>query len=216
MDLGHTQDIANKTVDSVEPLPFVVRRMQKGDIPDVMSIEKCSFPSPWPESAYHYELSFRRDSRFYVLQLYQADDWSRSSWKERSLGRSGENSSILGYYGVRFPSRRAHLCTLAIHPNWRGRGLGQFALLCALDEALQRGVDAVTLEVRTSNTIAQQIYEKAGFVRNSIRQSYYRDGEDAWVMILKPIDHRAITHVDELRRKVEKRLLKEALVNTGR
>ena len=216
MDLGQTKDIASGTVGSVGPLSFVVRRMQIRDIPVVMSIERCSFPSPWPESAYHYELNYRRDSRFYVLQPHQIENEAYSSWKERLLGRTGEQPSILGYYGVRFPSRRAHLCTLATHPNWRGRGLGQFSLLCALDEALQLGVDAVTLEVRTSNTIAQQIYAKAGFVRKGTRQAYYRDGEDAWVMVLEPIDQRVITYLNELRRTVENRLLDKALVNTGR
>jgi ribosomal-protein-alanine N-acetyltransferase len=216
MDLGQTQDISNETVGSVGPLPFVIRKMQKRDIPAVMSIERVSFPSPWPESAYHYELSFRKDSCFYVLQLHQDKDKGYSSWKDRLFGLPGERPAILGYYGVRFPSRRAHLCTLAIHPNWRGRGLGQYALMCALDEALQHEVDAVTLEVRTSNTIALQIYAKVGFVRNSLRRAYYRDGEDAWVMTLGPIDQQVIAHLNELRRTLENRLLNEALVNTGR
>jgi ribosomal-protein-alanine N-acetyltransferase len=216
MDLGQTQEIVNETVGSIGPLPFVIRKMQKRDIPAVMSIERCSFPSPWPESAYHYELSFRKDSHFYVLQPHSAEDKDRPSWKDRLLGLTGERSTILGYYCVRFPSRRAHLCTLAIHPNWRGRGLGQFALLCALDEALQRRVDAVTLEVRTSNTIAQRIYTKMGFVRNSLRRAYYRDGEDAWVMILEPIEQRVVTHLNELKRTLENRLLNETLVNSGR
>jgi len=56
-------------------------------------------------------------------------------------------------------------------------------MLAAIDYAESQGVDAVTLEVRASNIIAQRLYEKIGFISVGIRPGYYHDdGEDAVIM----------------------------------
>ncbi len=202
------------TVDVVPApvLPFIVRPMRVRDIPAVMVIERCSFPAPWPESAYRYELSRRADSYFYVLQPRRANS---PAWWNRLLGklpRWGE-SPVLGYVGFRLRDDEAHICTIAVHPDWRGWRLGEFLLLLALEEMQRHSVYRATLEVRSSNRVAYRLYATVGFVRTEIRRAYYRDGEDAWLMVLGPLDEVGIARLHALRRAVEARLMESYHLN---
>lgn len=193
-----SRDITEKSIagdTAREPrLPFTLRRMDRRDIPDVMKIERKSFPTPWPESAYHYEIRYRSNSYFYVLQPRRAVS---PGWWERlmQLGKESEPGKppILGYFGLRVLSDRAHLANIAVHPGWRGQGLGEFLLLTALEEAFQHERWQVTLEVRPSNRVAIRLYTRAGFHRTGLRQGYYQNGEDGVMMTLGPVT------VDELR-----------------
>ena len=189
-------------------LPFVIRSMEERDIPAVMAIERVSFPSPWPESAYRYELRYATNSRFFVLQPFVGgEDRGRGNWL-RSVVRRREPVPILGYAGLRFRADVAHLSTIAIHPEWRGRGLGIFLLLSILEEAVRKGARQVTLEVRPSNRVAQRLYAKIGFIYTGVRPGYYRDGEDAWLMALT-LDEGTLVHLRALRRAAEARIGQE-------
>ena len=75
---------------------------------------------------------------------------------------------------------------------WRGRGIGELMLLAMLDRSIELGAHEVTLEVRVSNTVAQNLYCKYGFEVVGRRSSYYRDNdEDAVVMRLDLSDRPA-------------------------
>ena len=75
-----------------------------------------------------------------------------------------------------------HLLDLVVARASRRTGLG-FALVEALlEHARERGARLVLLEVRRSNTAAQALYRKAGFVNDGERPAYYTDGEDAVLM----------------------------------
>ncbi|HHS97335.1 MAG TPA: ribosomal-protein-alanine N-acetyltransferase [Chloroflexi bacterium] len=180
-------------------LPFVVRPMEEGDIPEVMEIERVSFPAPWPESAYRYELRYGSDSRFFVLQPVAEEGRSRRLW---SMVRRRSNAPVLGYAGLRFRQGKAHLSTIAVHPAWRGKGLGAFLLLTVLEEAIREGVEQVTLEVRPSNRVAQRLYIRVGFVYTGLCPGYYRDGEDAWLMALT-LNGEAVARLRALRQAAE-------------
>jgi ribosomal-protein-alanine N-acetyltransferase len=99
-----------------------------------------------------------------------------------------------------------HISTIAVHPDWRGRGLGELLLLTAIDQSARMKRGKVTLEVRPSNKIAQSLYQKYGFRFTGVHEGYYRDGENAWLMAAE-ID-RAIyrQRLAELRRALEERL----------
>ena len=192
-------------------LPFVVRRMRESDIPAVVGIERRSFPSPWPESAYRYELRFGVDSLFFVLRHRdQEQQQAAPSWRERLKGALRRTEQpLLGYTGLRFRSDDAHISTIAVHPDWRGRGLGELLLLTAIDHAIKYGAQQVTLEVRTSNLVAQHLYTKVGFVGTGMRYAYYRDGEDAWLMTLWPLNGMYRDRLSGMVRALEKRLQEE-------
>jgi ribosomal-protein-alanine N-acetyltransferase len=159
--------------------------MEPGDVPAVAAIERLCFPTPWPTSAFHHELR-RKRARYYVL-LKSEDDEPLSSDRRwgcwlRQLFDRPKGTRIVGYVGFRLQGREGHITTLAVHPEFRRRGFGDLLLLTALDRMLTLGVDVATLEMRPSNNVAYQLYRKYGFKVTRRQPSYYRDGEDAWVM----------------------------------
>jgi ribosomal protein S18 acetylase RimI-like enzyme len=81
----------------------------------------------------------------------------------------------------------ARLYSLATQPEARGRGVGAALLEAAAEAARHRGCRALRLEVRTDNTAAIGLYERAGFQRIGRYECYYQDGADAW-RYEKPLD----------------------------
>ena len=76
-----------------------------------------------------------------------------------------------------------HITNIAVHPDYRGRGIGEKLVLAMLELARNSGIAGVTLEVRVSNNAAKKLYNKLGFVDSGIRKGYYSDtGEDAVIM----------------------------------
>lgn len=186
--------------------PFIVRPMRDWHIAAVMEIEREAFPSPWPESAYRYELRYGSESGFYVLQPADYSPPQPEGWLGRLLGRRQSEAPVLGYWGVRFRTHDAHLSTIAVHSYWRGKGLGEYLLLTSIRWASRHGAQQMTLEVRASNRIAQYLYVKTGFVRTGVRAGYYSDGEDAWLMALR-LDTAHIASLWMQMQAVEERLL---------
>ena len=90
---------------------------------------------------------------------------------------------IVGFAGMWIIYDEAHITTIGIDPTYRGRGLGELLLIDLYDEALRRGAGWLTLEVRVSNTAAQELYRKYGFTVQGTRRRYYSDNnEDAYIM----------------------------------
>jgi ribosomal-protein-alanine acetyltransferase len=193
--------ISQRAKETTTEVACVVRRMTIADIPAALAIERRVFPTPWPESAYRYELCFRSDSFFFVL--HPLEDLTRPlTPRERIFGRVIP-STLMGYAGFRLRNDSAHICTIAVHPDLQGRGLGKSLLLFILKKAIDRGVERVTLEVRPSNKVAYQLYGQAGFVRTSVRPRYYRDGEDAWLMALRLSDEGAIARLEHMHKRAK-------------
>jgi ribosomal-protein-alanine N-acetyltransferase len=192
-----------------EPWPYSIRPMEPGDIPSVVAIDRLSFPTPWSASSYAYELKHRNSSFFYVLlKLDSAEDsppergWRR--WLHSATGL--RQSRVIGYVGIRLRDAGTHISTIAIHPDWRGNGLGELLLLTVIEQStrMERGI--VTLEVRPSNKTAQRLYQKYGFRFTGIHEGYYRDGENAWLMAVE-IDRKIYRkRLAELRQALEERL----------
>ncbi|HUT16381.1 MAG TPA: ribosomal protein S18-alanine N-acetyltransferase [Anaerolineae bacterium] len=159
-----------------ERIPFVVEEMLLDDVPAVVAIEERVFAVPWPAYAFEYELKYNHRGRFLVVRL------------QEPLASSQESVPLLGYGGLWLMGDEAHLCTLAVHPNWRRRGLGELLLTHLIGHATADNADMLTLEVRASNTAAQQLYEKYGFRALGLRKRYYSDNhEDAIRMSTQPL-----------------------------
>jgi ribosomal-protein-alanine N-acetyltransferase len=121
------------------------------------------------------------------------------------LGRS-DADRIVGYVGFRVQSGRGHLTTIALLPDWRGHGLGEFLLVVALERMASADVDRVTLEMRPSNDVAYRLYRKHDFEVVEYRRGYYRDGEDAWVMAAELADEAGRRGLEKRGRKIRRRL----------
>ena len=98
----------------------------------------------------------------------------------------------------------AHISTIASDAKWRGHGVGELMLLAMIDRSIELGAHELTLEVRVSNAVAQNLYRKYGFAVVGRRPGYYRDNnEDADLMTLSGV------HTAAYRAKL--RALREAL-----
>jgi ribosomal-protein-alanine N-acetyltransferase len=95
----------------------------------------------------------------------------------------------LGYGGLWLLVDEAHISTIAVHPQWRGTGLGERLLLSLLEQGAKRGMQRATLEVRVSNEAAQGLYHKLGFEIAGRQKRYYSDNnEDAFILVTPPFD----------------------------
>lgn len=172
-------------------LPVVVEPMRLDDVEAVLAIDRLSFPLPWSASSYRYELTQNTHSHFFVaLAAPGAAGGPRGSWRERitSLIRGAPDAVpsprlVVGYAGFWYIVDEAHISTIAVHPDWRGQGAGEQLLTGLLERALDLNAVKATLEVRVSNTRAQNLYRKYWFEEVGRRRRYYRDnGEDALLM----------------------------------
>lgn len=143
---------------------FLVRAMLPEDIPVVMDIDRNSFPNPWPENTYWYELRKNPASHLLVIQ-------------------SRETTQVVGVAGYWLVIDEAHISTFAVHPDWRSRGVGKVLLAAMLRQAAGLGATGATLEVRAGNKAAQSLYRGFGFQVVGLRKGYYKNnGEDAVLM----------------------------------
>jgi ribosomal-protein-alanine N-acetyltransferase len=148
--------------------------MIEADLPVVLEIDRLSFPIPWSERTYRFELRDNQAARLKVAEVFE-----------------NGTMRVIGYVGFWFIVDEAHISTLAVHPHYRGQGIGEQLLQDALNDAVLKGALVATLEVRISNDVAVNLYRKFGFEVIGERPRYYRDNnEDALLMILNDINGR--------------------------
>lgn len=182
-----------------EPLPYIVEPMTLADIDQVMEIERASFPLPWSVRAYHYEVAENQHSTMLVVRPTAGSGGTLTRLALR-LGLT-KLRPLLGYAGFWLLVDEAHICTIAVHPQWRGQGLGELLLLSLLDYAVKSGGLRATLEVRVSNRVALGLYHKYGFKIVSRRKRYYSDNnEDAYIMTTPPFETREFQEILDHRR----------------
>jgi ribosomal-protein-alanine N-acetyltransferase len=136
--------------------------MRRRHLRRVLQIESKVYPRPWTAGLFLSELA-QRSSRSYIVA--------------KIAGR------VVGYAGLMFLSQEAHVTNIAVDPEHHHQKIGTRLLLTLVTEALARGNDVISLEVRVSNRNAQKLYEKFGFHTVGVRKGYYVEtGEDAYVM----------------------------------
>ena len=153
-----------------------VRSMTMEDVAAVHLLESAVFPQPWSEAAFRDELE--QDGRSYLVAVDQTD-------------------KVVGYAGLLLVAGEAHVTTMAVAPEARGRKLGTRLMLRLIDEALAAGARHLTLEVRVTNQSAQHMYRTFGMAPVGVRKKYYGD-EDGLIMWAHDIDH------SEYRARLEK------------
>jgi ribosomal-protein-alanine N-acetyltransferase len=154
------------------PINIQIRPMLLNDLEQVKVIDQLSFSMPWPDNSYRYELVENPASLLWVAEGETANGESR----------------VCGIVVVWLILDETHIATLAVHPDYRGFGIGKQLLTVALEESAQQGAKLATLEVRDSNKVAQNIYRKCGFESVGRRRRYYRDNrEDAVLMTLNSL-----------------------------
>lgn len=188
---------------------YQLRPMHAGDIPQVMVIERQSFPSMWSQTAYRRELR-NRLARYLVIaeaprEVSPPAGQVEAASPERGAGRGfwagvrrllggrpgppPTDELILGFVGLWLMVGEGHIVTLAVRESHRRQGIGERLLIAALDTAIREGQEVVTLEVRSSNLAAQALYEKYGFSHAGVRRRYYADEREDAVIMTTPLLH---------------------------
>ncbi len=153
------------------------------DIPRVHEIDVLSFSLPWPEKSYQFELTKNPTTLAIVVDLVPP----------------GATPITVGMTVVWIMVDEAHIATIAVHPQFRGHGIGKKLLSETLRQSAQRGAVLATLEVREHNLAAQQMYKKFGFKIVGRRLRYYQDNnEDAVLMTLKKLGPRYLTWLESV------------------
>jgi ribosomal-protein-alanine N-acetyltransferase len=141
-----------------------IREMYPEDIPDVTEIERQSFTAPWSETSFRSELY----SRYSIVRIAEF------------------NGIVVGYICVRHMADECHLLNLAVHPDYRRRGIAKMLIDNVIQEMRIEGSKFFYLEVRVSDYTARKLYEGFGFRTIGIRKEYYvNPTEDAVIMMLE-------------------------------
>ncbi len=136
----------------------------------LMEIEAVCFPFPWSREMFEAELTHP----WAFIEVIRLD------------GPGG--GPIVAYHDFWIVPGEAHLLSIAVHPDWRRRGLASFLLHRLVAAARHASAQLIVLEVRESNRPARDLYEEFGFRFSRLRKGYYSDsGEDALEMVL-PIE----------------------------
>lgn len=147
------------------PAAIELTRMRRRHLRRVLSIEARVYPRPWSMSLFLSELA-QRTTRSYLVAKHEGD--------------------VIGYAGMMFTGKEAHVTNIAVDPDFHVRKVGSRLLLTIITEAVARGAEVISLEVRVTNEAAQAMYRKFGFVTAGIRKGYYIEtNEDALVMVVE-------------------------------
>ena len=137
--------------------------MTSDDVKAVYDIELATFPTPWTLDSFYYEMNENQ----YAYYLIAVD----------------ENESIIGFCGMWMVIDAVQITNVAVTEAARGRGIGEGLMREAMRVAREHAMDVMSLEVRVTNSVAQNLYRKLAFQDGGIRKGYYTDnGEDALVM----------------------------------
>lgn len=138
-----------------------IKKMLSEDAAEVAAIERMIFSQPWSEKGFLDSLE-SPDTLYLVVKV---------------------QSVIVGYCGLLQSFEEADITNVAVHPEWRGRGIAYQMLQTLMEQGKTRGIERYTLEVRVSNASAIHVYEKLGFTSVGIRKNFYdMPREDAVIM----------------------------------
>ena len=140
---------------------IVFTEMKAEHVPQVAQLEKLCFADPWSEMSIASEL--------------------QSIWSYWVVALDGDQ--LVGYVGSQSSIDETDIMNIAVHPDWRRRGIAESLIVNLIAELKNRGSHALMLEVRVSNDGAIALYEKLGFHQVGCRKNYYRNPkEDALIL----------------------------------
>jgi ribosomal-protein-alanine N-acetyltransferase len=144
-------------------LEVEIAPMVREDLDGVLAIERASYRSPWAADVFLGE--------------------QHRGWARLDVLRQRPGGEVRGYVNHWLVGDEVHVLNLAVHPDFRRRGLGGLLLDHVAAFALAHRCRYITLEVRRSNRGALMLYRRHHFRPVAVRPRYYEDGEDAIVML---------------------------------
>lgn len=139
--------------------------MTEARLDEVVAIERAAYGHPWTRGNF--------------------SDSLRSGYQAQLLCAG---ATLLGYFVAMKGVDEVHLLNITVAPEFQGHGWGRIMLDALAIWSRGQGAQWLWLEVRTSNTRAQQVYQHYGYRRVGERKNYYpadQGREDAIVMSFK-------------------------------
>ena len=130
--------------------------MKEIHVAQVAQLEKLCFADPWSEKSIASELS--------------------NIWSYWVVALDGER--VVGYIGSQSSADETDVMNVAVHPDYRRRGIAESLIESLVRELKNRGSHALMLEVRDSNEPAISLYEKLGFRQVGLRKNYYHNPKE--------------------------------------
>lgn len=145
---------------------ITVRRMEPGDIAQVLKVERACFADPWSAEVFSATLLLPY-AYYYVAEIRDEKGDPR----------------VIGECGVRDIMGEGEITNVAVLPDYRGLGIARTMFGQLMKESLQRGMTSFTLEVRAGNVPAIALYKRYGFHTEGVRKRFYeKPVEDALIM----------------------------------
>ncbi len=143
---------------------LTIRELRESDIPSVVEIENISFTIPWSKILFFNEI-----------------------YKQRSIAKVAVmDKKVIGYICANFVADEGHILNLAVHPDFKRKGIAKTLVENILEELKETDCRFLYLEVRASNNTARELYEGFGFKVVGTRKKYYnKPEEDAVIMSLR-------------------------------
>lgn len=142
--------------------------MTNDHLDEVWEIEAKSFTTPWSKDSLYKEINENKLAYYFVAK---------------------ESGQIIGYFGMWHIINEGHITNVAVSPEWRGLGVGSLIMDKAIAVAKALEMNEITLEVRTSNRVAQKLYMKKGFRMVGIRKNYYQDSKEDAILMTKALSN---------------------------
>jgi [ribosomal protein S18]-alanine N-acetyltransferase len=153
---------------------YIIRRCEDRDLSSVVNINMVTLPEHY--SDYFFESLLRELPEAFIVA--EVDD-KVIGYIMCKIEFGFSNFRKLGFV------KKGHVVSVAVLEQHRGKGIGKALMLEGINGVISRKSDEIYLEVRISNTQAIRMYQKLGFQIKSRLRSYYRDGEDAYLMALE-------------------------------
>ncbi|MFA6308812.1 MAG: ribosomal protein S18-alanine N-acetyltransferase [Clostridia bacterium] len=152
-----------------------IELMNNNHIEGVMVVENISFTVPWSMDAFFQEVNQNEFAIYFVAIV---------------------EGKVVGYAGVWVICDEGHITNIAVHPDFRRKGIGSLLMEKLITYAKAHDVAVMTLDVRAGNDAAKNMYAKFGFKKGGLRKEYYSDNlEDAEIMVNDVIQKRGSTDV---------------------
>ena len=140
---------------------MMIIKMNESHVLQIAELEKLCFNDPWSVNSIASELNNRLS--FWLVAV--------------------EDDCVVGYVGSQTVLGETDMMNIAIHPDYRNRGIAVELISELIQELIRHGSHGLMLEVRASNEPAKSLYSKLGFETVGIRKNYYRNPkEDALIL----------------------------------
>lgn len=137
------------------------RSMLSKDFKTVSHIEQRSFPDPWTENEFLHNLDPENNCLGFVAEY---------------------KGKVTGFIICRIYREKIEILNMAVHPNWKGRGIGREMIKRIAEGSFLHGRYMITVQVDERNLDSQLFFKACGFRATNVVRGFYGSDHDAYSM----------------------------------